>query len=1501
MAIFYYPFPNLLTPSVRLTQQYQIGDYFVQTSGAAVVLTKGTLTNTWKSYPATSSPAVAGAIAGAMVIPPITASSPIPITTATSSQYITFTPVTAYGGAAIATSYISTGTFVGLSVSVTPSLPQGMTVSSSSTVATITGLDSISRYFNSVSVTVAGTPVSTLAETPYTVTITDASGQTAQTSFKFIVKSNSTPLVVTQAVANKVLAQNTSTSFTPVTASGGTGLLTYAISPALPTGLSFNSLTGLITGTPTALISLTTFTVTVSDTVGQTGTQTFDLTVNAVPVVTTLADPNKTLIQKLAITPFTPVTGSGGTGALTYTISPVLPTGLSINSATGQISGTPSSSTASQVPYTVTVTDSNSSPQSSSKTFTLTVTALPSLTTTVLVPSTTLTRNFAVTEFTPVAGAGGYGNTAYLVSPALPSGLAYNTSTGVISGTPTVTSGAVSYSVVFSDQANQSSTGTFSLTIASAALVVTTATATSTILKDVAIAGFIPITATGGFGTFSYAISPTLPTGLSFNTTTGQITGTATVASGATTYTVTVTDQTPQSSSKTFSLTVAAPMAVTATTVVSVATLTRNSSFTPFAPITAVGGYGTLNYAINPTLSAGLLFGAGTGQISGTPTAFRTTTTYAVTVKDTLNQASTSSFNLYVTTPALVTTLSVPSITQYYNIAITEFTPVTVTGGTGIYAYTISPSLPTGLLFNTATSVVSGTPTAYSSTATYAVTVTDTLGQSGSKSFSLAVLAPPAVSTKIVTTSTALVRLVTNANFTPVAASGGYGNITFFVTPSLPSGLSFNSSNGKISGIGNQLSSTATYTVLVTDSVSQTSSTQFSLSVINAPIKLVANAASYSLTEFTTLAATATVTASGGSGVYSSYSIAPALPTELSFNTANSQISGTPTVAINTSSYTVTVNDDAGASTTASFSIYIVAPSPLTTVTNASSVTATVNAAITAVIPIGAIGGINPLSYAVSPSLPTGLSFSTTTGKITGTPTVLSSTSTYTVTVTDAASTTVSGTFSLAVKAVPITITRPSANNVAIQYQAITPVVPVLASGGYGALTYSVSPALPASLDFNTTTGQLKGTASEIISSTVYTVTVTDTANQTASGTFTLTVIDATPAPLLAVLQSPIVSGNLSVAVNSTPVIGSGGVPTYTYAISPTTLPTGLSFNSSTGAISGTPTGTASSGTYIVTVTDSVPQTKQATFSLNITALVITASSTQNNVNVVSNTPSTSPDTGAAVIVGGLGVGGNINVGSTATSTGSTTGAVVVTGGLGVGGNINVGSSAASINTFTGAVVILGGLGVGGSINATAIYQNGYAVSTLTNIVAGAGITITSTTGTVTVVNTSTLQSVTNNGNSTSNAISITNSGTALTVTGKVTHGGLIPTAGTNIDQIYTTTKSLTLTPSWQATGISGTALTTGSYMVQIIANDLASGGEQVNTYYTGAMSWYSGATGETSYNEIVLHRAGGAQGRGNIFLRVAEAATGTLSMQIAGTTTNTGVSNYIFSFRRMI
>lgn len=120
--------------------------------------------------------------------------------------------------------------------------------------------------------------------------------------------------------------------------------------------------------------------------------------------------------------------------------------------------------------------------------------------------------------------------------------------------------------------------------------------------------------------------------------------------------------------------------------------------------------------------------------------------------------------------------------------------------------------------------------------------------------------------------------------------------------------------------------------------------------------------------------------------------------------------------------------------------------------------------------------------------------------------------------------------------------------------------------------------------------------------------------------------------------------------------------------------------------------------------------------------------------------------------------------------------------------------------------------------------------------------------------------------------------------------------------EIVSTSKSLTLSTTWQDTGISGSDLATGSYMIQIESvNDQSVGGGHYSEYYTGVMSWYAGATNSTSTDEITLHRAGHAPNSGVIFLRTQRNSDGLLKLQIASTTANSGAYTYNFKFRRMI
>lgn len=141
-----------------------------------------------------------------------------------------------------------------------------------------------------------------------------------------------------------------------ITAQGGSGTgYTYAVSGgSLPAGLSLNSSTGVISGTPTTL-AVYSFTIKVTDSLLNTGTQSFTINVLASPV--TLV--GQVLQNAVVGTAYSEtIMASGGSGGYTYAVtSGSLPTGLSLSSG-GVISGTPSGSPGTST-FTITATDSS--------------------------------------------------------------------------------------------------------------------------------------------------------------------------------------------------------------------------------------------------------------------------------------------------------------------------------------------------------------------------------------------------------------------------------------------------------------------------------------------------------------------------------------------------------------------------------------------------------------------------------------------------------------------------------------------------------------------------------------------------------------------------------------------------------------------------------------------------------------------------------------------------------------------------------------------------------------------------------------------------------------------------------------------------------------------------------------------------------------------------------------------------------------------------------------
>lgn len=121
------------------------------------------------------------------------------------------------------------------------------------------------------------------------------------------------------------------------------------------------------------------------------------------------------------------------------------------------------------------------------------------------------------------------------------------------------------------------------------------------------------------------------------------------------------------------------------------------------------------------------------------------------------------------------------------------------------------------------------------------------------------------------------------------------------------------------------------------------------------------------------------------------------------------------------------------------------------------------------------------------------------------------------------------------------------------------------------------------------------------------------------------------------------------------------------------------------------------------------------------------------------------------------------------------------------------------------------------------------------------------------------------------------------------------------VDTITTFTKTLALSTSWQNTGITGTDLDTGTYIVQLFVDNFSQGGGHIDELYSGIMSWYGVAfTVGDDQTEILLHAAGEQNNNELVYLTVERQDGGELRLLIKSTTSATS-TDYVFKFRRMI
>ena len=564
-----------------------------------------------------------------------------------------------------------------------------ITATNSPTSYGATGLPS-GLSVNTTSGSISGTPT-TAGTSTVTLNATNSSG-TGNATLTLTIAAGA-PVITSATTANgtagiafsyQIVATSSPTSY------GATGL---------PSGLSVNTSSGLISGTPTAA---GTSTVTLSATNGSgTGNATLTLTIGVgAPVITSATTAGGTVGTAFSyqITATNSPTSFGATG---------LPAGLSVNTTSGLISGTPMAAGTSTVTFSAT-----NSTGTGNATLTLTITVgAPVIT------SATSANGTAGTAFSYQIIATN-SPTSYSAT-GLPAGLSVNTTSGLISGTPT----AAGTSTVTLSASNASGTGhaTLTLTIAVAAPVITSAT-----------------TANGTVGTaFSYQITATntptsfgatgLPGGLSVSSTSGLISGTPTAA-GTSTVTLSATNGSGTGNATlTLTIAVAAPVITSATTASGTMGTAFSYQITATSSPTSYGATG---------LPAGLSVSSTSGLVSGTPTASGTST---VTLSAT-NSGGTGNAILTLTIAAaapVITSATTASGTvgTAFSYQITATNTPTSYGATG---------LPTGLSVNTTSGLISGTPTT-AATSTVTLSATNNTG-TGHATLTLTVTTGGAVS-----------------------------------------------------------------------------------------------------------------------------------------------------------------------------------------------------------------------------------------------------------------------------------------------------------------------------------------------------------------------------------------------------------------------------------------------------------------------------------------------------------------------------------------------------------------------------------------------------------------------------------------------------------------------------------------------------------------------------------------------------------------------------------
>ena len=674
----------------------------------------------------------------------------------------------------------------------------------------------------------------------------------------------------------------------------------------------------------------------------------------------------------------------------------------------------------------------------------------------------------------------------------------------------------------------------------------------------------------------------------------GVYTAPTPVSTATATITATSKADTSKSGTATVTLTpISVSVAPTTATLIGGATQT----FTP-----TVTGDTTLNQGVTWTASTGTITAGG---IYTAPSVITTTSaTVTATSKTDPTKVGTAAITL---TPISVSSISPASInlgtggSQAFTVTVAnDGSNSGATWSIGAGAGTLTGSSATGVTYNAPTTAIS---------AVTSVTLTATSIKDPTKSATATITLNPISVSISPASAVAMVGGATRAFTATLASDGSNSGVTWSVT----GGGSF-SAGTTASGVATNYTSaspvtnaTAVVTATSVKDPSKTVSATITLNPIAVSFSTVTTGVTLDSGQTLALAATVANDSSASGATFTASGAGTVNPLSATGNSPATTLTATGTTASAVTVTTTSILDTTKSATTASI---IVNPALVIT-TPAGALAGGTAGAPYAGATIVATGGSGTKAFAIaSGSLPIGLSISPTTGVISGTPSGTAGTATFTVKVTDSATTPVtvsSGTYTIAITAAPLLWVTPTTST--LTYTVGTPIPPIVLSttGGTGTITYSISSgSLPQGLQI--VGNQVAGTptAPTAVSGNVVSFLATDSATPAAVTAVSASVTLIANPVALAITSSALPSGTVGAAY-SYQLTATGGTGAITWSVSAGSLTgTGLTL-SSTGLLSGTPTATQSGLNLTFQAKDSATnqqQTVTSTLSLTVTNLL---------------------------------------------------------------------------------------------------------------------------------------------------------------------------------------------------------------------------------------------------------------------------------------------------------